>query len=256
MNPNESKIVIGMPLRNGAKTIERAVRSVLGQKGLRRGLVLLIINDGSTDDWKGAIAEYLSDPRLIMVDVDLGSSYAVRNHIHEYVRNNMPDADYIGRLDADDRIVDEFTLFKIEKIMDLADPDVIIAGNRLSIEGNTIERTNHADERLLSNKYLKKRLYLMSKGIPEGELPSCNTFIKPSVDISYKKRDSAEDHWFTVDLLLNQDRYKIHTAKNLLYAVYSLDGEITKRNRKNGVYLQSRKELLEYYLMHTEQGRS
>lgn len=249
---NYGKIVIGMPLKNRATIVKQAVESVLGQIGLRRDLVLLIVNDGSSDDWQGELEEYLSDPRMMIVDVDLGKSYAVRNFIHDFVRNNIPDADYIGRLDTDDRLVDEITLSKIEERMDQYNPDVIIAGNKLSLGGKIIERTNHADVRLLRREFLKEKLFQMSKGIPEGELPSCNIFIKPSVDLSYKEKESAEDHWFTVDLLLKKDRLNIHIAEDLLYAIYSLDGETTKANRKSGVYSRSRKELYEYYLSRSE----
>ncbi|MEO2068872.1 MAG: hypothetical protein ABGX27_05100 [Desulfurobacteriaceae bacterium] len=88
----------------------------------------------------------------------------------------------------------------------------------------------------------------MSLGLPEGELPSCNTFIKPSVDIRYQDMESAEDHWFTVDLLLNQDKYEIYIAENILYAVYSLDGYLTSINKKKNLYLKFRKRLYKYFL--------
>ena len=241
-------IVIGMPLHNSAKTVKQALDSILNQRGIRRDLLVLIVNDGSSDDWEKSIQEYRDDSRILVVNVNLGRSYKVRNFILEYVRDNIPRADYIGRLDADDRLVDELTISKIEERMDLHDPDVIIAGNKLSMSEKILKRINYADCRLLNSPFLEKKLNQMWRGMPEGELPSCNVFVKPSVPIRYREMDSAEDHWYTVDLLLHEDRLNIHIAEDLLYAVYSLDGNATKMNRKNGAYALSRKMLHEFYV--------
>ncbi len=250
--PARGKIVIGMALKNGARFVKRAVESVLNQKGLKRDIILLIVNDGSTDNWKEVLAERFSDSRIIFQNVNLGSSFAVRNFILDYARNNIQNVDYIGRLDADDQLVNDMTLCKIEEIMDKESPDVIIAGNLQSKGGKIKEWVNVADKKLLTDEYVKERLYLMSKGIPEGELPSCNIFIKPSVNIAFRNKVSAEDHWFTVDLLLNRNKLKIHVADDLLYAIYSLDGVTTKINKNRGAYLQSRIELYKYFLSEIE----
>jgi hypothetical protein len=55
---------------------------------------------------------------------------------------------------------------------------------------------------------------------------------------------SAEDHWYTVSLLLAQDCWKVAAAEGLIYAVYRLHGGLTTQNDEAGVYLRSRKELL------------
>lgn len=250
MNSDE-KIVIGMPLKNGAKTIRRAVESVFSQRKVRREIILLIANDGSTDSWKSEISHYLQDPRVMVIDVEFGKTYAVRNFILDYVRNNMPDAAYIGRLDADDFIADEYSLHRIERIMDAYDPDVIIAGNKQMLGGNII-RENPADIRFLDYSYLEKRLKMMADGILQGELPSCNLFVKPTVDVRYKDIDSAEDHWYLVEILLNKYLYNIYIAEDLIYAVYSLDGKVTEDNKKREAYLRSRKLLYRYFLKRVE----
>jgi len=240
-------IVIGMPLKNGSKTIKRAVKSVLNQRNLKRNILLIIANDNSTDDWKIEIQDFINDNRVIIKNVNFGKSYKVRNYLHSYIREKMPNVDYIGRLDADDYIVNDTTLSEIEKIMDKFKPDVIMSGNKLSINNSIIERVNIADKKLLDFNFLKQKLEQMSKGNPNGELPSCNTFIKPSVYVDYKEIESAEDHWFSVDLLLNKNKYKIHIADKILYSVYSLSGSLTSQNKHKSKYLQSRKELLNYF---------
>ena len=246
MNIND-EIVIGMPLKNGSKTIRRAVESILSQKKVGREVVLLIANDGSTDSWRDEISQYLQDPRIIVIDVNFGKTYAVRNFILDYVRKNMPGVAYIGRLDADDFLADEYALYRVEQIMDKYDPDVIIAGNKQML-GEKIIRENLANKRFFEYDYLREMLMLMSNGVLEGELPSCNIFVKPSVDIKYRDIDSAEDHWYLVDILLNKERYKIYIAESLIYAVYSIDGKVTQNNKKREAYLRSRKLLYKYFL--------
>ena len=201
MQKNKS-IVIGMPVKNGASTIERAIKSVLNQKNLKRNLFLVIANDSSTDDWEKEIQNYIHDERIIIENVNFGKSYKVRNYLHSYIRENIPNADYIGRLDADDYIVSDTTFSEIESIMDNHNPDVIMSGNKLAINNEIIDRINIADKKLLDFNYLKQKLGQISKNNPNGELPSCNTFIKPSVLTNYKEIESAEDHWFTVSLSL------------------------------------------------------
>jgi len=249
----KNNIVIGMPLKNGAKTIKRAISSIFNQQGLKRDLILFIANDNSTDNWKEVIQEYINDERLIIKNVNFGKSYKVRNYLNTYIRENIPNVDYIGRLDADDYISDSKILSKIEKIMDLHNPDIIISGNKLSVNDKIIDRVNKADKVLLNYNFLLSKLKQMSKGIAEGELPSCNTFIKPTVLINYKEIESAEDHWFTVDLLLNKDKYKIHISENIFYSVYSLSGGLTSQNKQKNKYMQSRKELLQYFLDKTNE---
>ncbi len=242
------KIVIGMPLKNGAKTIKRAVASILNQKNLRRELLLIIANDNSTDNWNDELKEFENDNRIIIINVNFGKSYKVRNYINSFIREHIPDVEYIGRLDSDDYIIDDQTVSKIEFIMDSHNSDIIFLGNKLSINNQIIDRINIADKRLLLDDFLFIKLKQMSEGVSIGELPSCNTFIKPSVLIDYKDIDSAEDHWFSVFLLLNKYKYSIFIADNLLYSVYSLNGQLSNENKHSDKYLQSRKLLLKYFL--------
>ena len=244
----KGKIVIGMPFKDNIQIVKRAVNSLFSQKNLNRELILLIINEGSYNDLKREISSYLDDPRLIIHSTHIGKISAIRNYIIDFVNEAIPDTDYIGRLDSDDWIVDNYALSRIEKIMDKYHPDAIISGNKLAIDEKIIDRVNYADKRLLDFKFLEKKLYQMSLNLPEGELPSCNTFIKPSINIRYKSVESAEDHWFTVDLLLHQDTYNIFIAENILYAVYSLNGQLTKLNKKKSFYEKSRKDLYKYFI--------
>ncbi|MBN2693342.1 glycosyltransferase family 2 protein, partial [bacterium] len=104
---HNKKIVIGMPLKNGAKTIKRAVASILNQKNLRRELLLIIANDNSTDNWNDELKEFENDNRIIIINVNFGKSYKVRNYINSFIREHIPDVEYIGRLDSDDYVIDD-----------------------------------------------------------------------------------------------------------------------------------------------------
>jgi glycosyltransferase involved in cell wall biosynthesis len=244
---NERKaIVLAMPLFNGAKTIRKAVLSAINQKNVKQKLILVIGNDNSTDEWKHEIDDLITDNIIIINIVKGGKSYKIRNAINDYILNNLKNVAYIGRLDADDELADDFVISELEKIIENQNPDVIIAGNYQQKESKIIGK-NTADRNLLNFDYLLERLHKMSLDIPEAELPSCNTFVKPECIINYPEKESAEDHWFTVELLLRCDKLKVHIAEDLFYSIYSLSGNLTHTNRNKEMYIQSRKELYEYF---------
>lgn len=239
-------IVIGICLKNGAKTIHRAISSIFNQRNIKGDFRVLIANDNSKDNWQDEISDYLKDKKLIIQNVDFGKPYLVRNFINEYIKNNFDKNTYIGRLDCDDEIIEDVTLSKIEEILSKDSPDALMLGNKLRLDGEILDIVNIADKNLLDKGFLLDKLYKMSLGNPEGELPSCNTFIKASVDLNYRNVLSAEDHWFTVDLLLNSDKYDILICPDVLYTIYSLSGEITRNNKRNLNYIQSRIDLFNY----------
>jgi len=242
---NREKIVLAMPLLNSEKTVRRAVLSVVNQENVKRKLMLVIGNDNSTDNWQQEINNLITENIIIINITDGGKGYKVRNSINDYIINEMKNVAYIGRLDADDELADNFVISKLEQIIDNQCPDVIIAGN-YQRQGNEIVGKNIPNEQLLDSSYLLERLHKMSLGIFETELPSCNTFIKPGCMVNYPEKDSAEDHWFMVNLLLNHNKLKVYIANELIYSIYSLSGALTQLNKKNGKYTESRKELYEY----------
>jgi glycosyltransferase involved in cell wall biosynthesis len=246
LHNNHEKIVLAMPIRNDALTIRKAIQSVLNQKNVRRKLMLVIGNDNSTDNWKQEIEDLILDNIVIINIAEGGKSYKVRNAINDYILNNLKNVVFIGRLDADDELAEDFVISKIEQIIETQNPDVIIAGN-YQREENEIVGTNIPNENFLNYTYLLERLYKMSTGIFEAELPSCNTFVKPECMIKYPSKDSAEDHWFTVELLLKSNILKIYIASDLIYLTYSLSGKLTQSNVKNDKYTNSRKELYNYF---------
>jgi glycosyltransferase involved in cell wall biosynthesis len=243
---NLKKIVLAMPLHNGMKTIRRAVLSVVNQKNVQRKLILVIGNDNSTDNWQQEIKDLITDNIVIINVANAGKSFKVRNAINDYILKNIKNVAYIGRLDADDELADDFVICKLEEIIDKQNPDVIFAGNYQRRE-NKIVGVNMPTKEFLDHSYLKERLYKMSMGNFDAELPSCNTFLKPERIINYPAKESAEDHWLTVELLLNSNKCKIHIANDFVYSIYSFSGNLTNMNKEKEKYIQSRKDLYEYF---------
>lgn len=246
-NPKE-QIVICMPLKNAEKTFQRSVNSVLQQINTKREIVLLIGNDNSTDNSETLLKEIASQhPNVVLLNVNFGNAYLNRNYLNEYARKNYPNCVLIGRLDADDVIYSDNTISQIETLFDKHNFDVLMCGNKQVKNGIVLEWENRPSKKLMENDFLENQLFELAQGNPKAEFPSCNTFIKPTVKTEYTDKASAEDHWFTVLLLLQKERLNILIDENLLYCYYSLDGLATNSNKKTNDYVTSRKELFEFY---------
>ena len=247
-NPKQ-QIVICMPLKNAENTVEKSVLSVLKQSNTKREIILLIGNDNSTDNSKLILKKIASkNSNVILLNVNFGNAYLNRNYLNDYARTNYPNCIIIGRLDADDVIYTENTISEIEKLFDENNFDILMCGNKQVKNGIVLERENKPSKKLLQEDFLLNQLKEMKQGNPNAELPSCNTFIKPTIKTEYPNKVSAEDHWFTVLLLLQKETLKILIDDRLLYCYYSLDGFETHSNKKTNNYFRSRKELYEFYL--------
>jgi len=247
-NPKE-QIVICMPLKNAEKTLNKAIFSVLQQKNTKRELVLLIGNDNSSDTSEIMLKEITSqNQNVVVLNVNFGNASLNRNYLNDYARKHFPNCVLIGRLDADDEIYTENTICQIEKVFDETHFDVFMCGNKQVKNGEILEWENKPSKKLLQDDFLLNQLFEMTQGNPKAELPSCNTFIKPTVKKEYPNKVSAEDHWFSVLLLLQKEKLKIMIDENLLYCLYSLDGFATDCNMNNNSYLKSREELYQFYL--------
>lgn len=88
-------ISVLLPCRNGARTLDLALRSLLDQSF--RDFEILLINDGSSDD-SMAIARSLGDPRIRITGGERGCGLSVR--LNEGVQQAR--GRYIARMDADD----------------------------------------------------------------------------------------------------------------------------------------------------------
>jgi len=242
------QILICMPLKNAEKTIEKSINSILQQINTKREIILLIGNDNSTDNSQDIIKKImLQNLNIILLNVDFGNVYENRNFLNNYARKNHPNCILIGRLDADDIMYNKNTISEIEILFDTHNFDVLICGNKQSKNGFVLEWENKPSQKLLNDDFLLNQLLEMSQGNPKSELPSCNIFIKPGLNIEYPNKNSAEDHWFTVFILLQKTKLNILICENLCYCIYSLDGFATNTNKASTNYIQSRYELYQFY---------
>jgi len=228
--------------------LRRALLSILNQDPTRRNVEVLLVDDGSTDDWRDRIGDLLKDGRITVQKVSMSNVSAVRNYILMFSRRTYGMESYTARLDCDDELASGDVLARMEEAIDESRPDVLIMGNYLRLDGRIINRVNRPGPDLLDMAKLSERLERMSIDIPEAELPSCNVVVCNSVECEYPYVPSGEDHWFTVDLLLRKGELKVEIAEDLIYAIYSLSGSSTAKNRRSERYLMSRRRLYQSFV--------
>lgn len=92
---SEPLVTVVIPLYNKASTIARSIASALDQSWTN--LELVVVDDGSTDDFKPQIAQFLEDPRVRLVAKPNGGLGGARNSGVQAANGA-----YIAFLDADD----------------------------------------------------------------------------------------------------------------------------------------------------------
>lgn len=251
----KEQIVICMPLKNAEKTLAQSIQSVLDQKQTKRNIMLLIGHEESTDQSTKILQGFRANSNVLVLKVKFGNVAANRNYLLQYAKANIANCVLIGRLDADDLLVDDFVLSKVERLYEQHGFDVLICGNKQIKNGRIGDWENRPSKKLLDPKFLLQQLREMANGNPRAELPSCNTFIRPEVDVAYPDLLSAEDHWFVCHLLARKKDFKIHIAEQLLYAIYNLDGSETIENKRREKYLDSRKKLFDFFSSQLKNSR-
>lgn len=107
-----------LPCRNGARTLELALHSVLNQTF--KDFELLLLNDGSTDD-SVEIARSLGDVRIRVLGDDVGRGLPWR--LNEGVKASR--GLYIARMDADDVCFPERFARQVEFLEARSDVDLV-----------------------------------------------------------------------------------------------------------------------------------
>lgn len=103
MSANRPAISVIMPVYNAAPYLRRALDSVCNQT--LRDLEILCINDGSTDESPGILAEYAArDPRIRLIDHGENRGYACAMN----TGFDAAQGEVIGILDADDAVGKDF----------------------------------------------------------------------------------------------------------------------------------------------------
>lgn len=141
-----------IPAFNAVRTIERTVRSVLGQT--HRSFEVIVVDDGSTDG-TAAVLETLAaaDPRVRVISKPNGGCASARNAGCEAARASL-----IALLDSDDTYLPNY----LEAIYDL----VGRYPGRDIYSCNGIRRKGHSEERVFRGaRFLRERPFTLEEMI-------------------------------------------------------------------------------------------
>ena len=129
----EADLQIIVPAYNAAATIEECLRSILTQR-TRRRILLVVVDDGSTDSTPGIVRSFSSDSRLRIITQENQGFSGARNAGMRHLY-----APYLAFVDADDSLPPH----AIDTLLDAAethDAD-IVQGSYQCFSRSTVRRT-------------------------------------------------------------------------------------------------------------------
>lgn len=135
---SQPKISIILPTYNGARTVARAIESVIGQTF--SSWELLVIDDGSTDGTAEVVKKYTeSDARIryLRNEVNLGIQKTLNRGIAE------SKGDYIARIDDDDAWAEPAKLALQAAYLDEHPHCVLVGTGTISVDKNGREITRY-----------------------------------------------------------------------------------------------------------------
>lgn len=237
----EAEVVVAVALHDQAAALRHCLASIHAQRGAPRTAVL-VVDDGSSDDWAAAAGPLLEHPALVAVRARCGSAARTRNLALDIADALFPAARWVARLDADDRLAGPRSLAAACAAGDRAGARFVLGGNRLRKDGALQDRANPADERLRDPGHLLALLGKMAGGTAENELPSCNLLLARGCGWRYPDLPSAEDHWLVAELLLRHGGDGAILAAPF-YCDYTLNGPSTRASLAARRYRSSRRAL-------------
>jgi glycosyltransferase involved in cell wall biosynthesis len=187
MKPRVSVVI---PVRNGERTIARAIESVLAQK-FEGPIEIIAVNDGSTDHTCDVLARYAS--RIRIISLPPSGVSAARN-----AAVKASSADCIAFLDADDEWLPE-KLARVVPLLDEASDVVLVYHDaaKVDLNGQVQERSifddNHSAlsfEELLNPKEYKGTIYPSITVMRRVAFDACGGF--------NEQMTAAEDHYLWI----------------------------------------------------------
>jgi glycosyltransferase involved in cell wall biosynthesis len=238
----DAEVVVTVNVHDQAGPLGECLESIAQQEPPDGEVGVVVIDDGSNDDWAETVGRFRQRLRLVVCQLKCGSPARARNAALAFVDAAMLKAQWVARLDADDRFSTTRSLASACALGSRRGAHWVLGGNRLVQGGRLLERENTATEALLRASTVLTILQAMSEGAAENELPSCNLLLRPRAGWRYPEVESAEDHWLVTDLLLN------HASEGAIlteppYCDYNLGGEVTATNRRTAHYVSSRQAL-------------
>lgn len=123
-----------IPVYNAERHIVNCLESILNQEMVQTDYEVLLVNDGSTDQSKKIIEEYIADkPNMVLIDQNNQGNAATRNRLFELAKGT-----FVYCLDADDYLVPN----TLAKILDYA------ITNQLDFVGFGSKETSKSNEQV------------------------------------------------------------------------------------------------------------
>lgn len=125
------KVSIILPTHNGAKTIEKSIRSVINQSFT--DWELLIIDDGSTDNVKSILIPFIKEESRISY-IKNESNLGIQKSLN--LALSFAKGEYVARIDDDDEWIDKDKLKKQIDFLD-SNQDYILIGTGAHVVNET-----------------------------------------------------------------------------------------------------------------------
>lgn len=217
---NNELVSVIMPTYNRAKTIERAINSILKQT--YKNLELIIIDDCSNDNTIDIINS-IKDSRIRMIKLN-------ENKGANYARNcglNLAKGEYITFQDSDD----ESILNRIEKLLSFC------KYNKCDVSFCNVRTVEEKGYSILIKKQIKRN-ELLNK-LLWGNFISLEAIIGNRKVFELEKFDEKLPRFQDWDLMIRiVQRYKVEHLNESLVDVFVQNDSITKNNKKGIIALQ------------------
>lgn len=204
-NSENPKVCVVMPVYNGAKTIELALKSLFYQTYANWNCV--IVNDGSTDGTK-EILDKIKDIRFKIIHLEKNRG---RGYARQVCLDNAT-GDYLTYLDADDFYHSEKIKQQVDLLNEISDICLVSCG-----QGSFDNKKNLKTIRGIKNSGIQYfRLEDDFKFVPVTSMIR----LKAAIDIHYNKNlNASEDVDFFSALLLNR-KYLVHNQILYFYCEF------------------------------------
>ena len=246
----KKQLIILITCHNCLKTIFNTLISIEKQK--YKNYVILLSEDGSNELINST--EFLYYQKYIPIFYWNNKFNMVSKNRNFLLRKakQFSNESILLRCDSDDVLNNEYILRNVYKNFETFSNyrkrcTILLGSNEQKVDSEII-RFNVATNKLKKISFLLEKLFCMKKGFLECELPSSNFVYKNYLNFYYPFFSSAEDHFLLVEKLLSYHNSKeFRIDEDLIMINYSINGNLTKKNKERQFYLESRKFLFEHF---------
>ena len=244
----QDRIIILITCKNCINSIFRTIESI--ERQTYKNFVILVSEDISNELMQSK--KFIYYKKYIPISywkVNFGKVYKNRNFLLTQAKQFSNDG-ILVRCDSDDYFNNEYVLRDIYKNFETFNNYrkrcSILLGSNAQITNSKIIKFNIATSLKKITHFLDK-LACMKDAFFECELPSSNLVYKNYLGIYYPKLISAEDHFLLLKTFLYYKWIKFRVDEDLIMINYSLNGNVTNKNKKSQFYLNARNFLFEYF---------